>query len=202
MRLGAILLIAVPSIAVGQSSDLGPVADRLRAVDEGISRLRRGRRAAPVLPDSRLRHGEPGNRNADHGSNHLQSGSVAKQFTAASTLLLMSDGKLRLDDRVQKYLPELPIRHPAHDPPPALPHERASRVEQSRGRGRLGAREPVSTQDELLDAVFSQKEVNYPVGDHYSYTNSGFGLLVTIIERVSGMPFTQFTSQRLFKPWA
>ena len=45
-----------------------------------------------------------------------------------------------------------------------------------------------------------QRGVNYPVGDFYSYTNSGFLLLVSIIERVSGMPYTAFTTERLFKP--
>ena len=42
------------------------------------------------------------------GETIFESGSVAKQFTATATLLLMHDGKLRLDDVVQKYVPELP----------------------------------------------------------------------------------------------
>ncbi len=131
----------------------------------------------------------------------FESGSVAKQFTASAVLLLMSEGKLRLDDRVQKFLPELPeygrpitIRH-------LLSHTSGlrewSNLVAIDGWPR-GTR--VHTQDELLDVAFSQKEVNYPVGDYYSYTNTGFGLLVTIIERVSGMPFTRFTTERLFKP--
>src|SRR5207249_516148 len=38
----------------------------------------------------------------------FESGSVAKQFTATAVLLLAQDGKLRLDDEIQKYLPEMP----------------------------------------------------------------------------------------------
>jgi len=38
----------------------------------------------------------------------LDVGSVSKQFTAASILLLEKQGKLRLDDDVRKYIPELP----------------------------------------------------------------------------------------------
>src|SRR5215216_5380966 len=51
----------------------------------------------------------------------FESGSVAKQFTAASLVLLQQDGKLNLDDPVRKYIPELPdygstltIRHLLH----------------------------------------------------------------------------------------
>jgi CubicO group peptidase (beta-lactamase class C family) len=38
----------------------------------------------------------------------FESGSVAKQFTAAAIVLLQQDGKLSLDDPVKKYIPELP----------------------------------------------------------------------------------------------
>ena len=38
----------------------------------------------------------------------FESGSVAKQFTAASLVLLQQDGKLKIDDDVRKYIPELP----------------------------------------------------------------------------------------------
>src|SRR3954471_9912274 len=38
----------------------------------------------------------------------FESGSVAKQFTAAAIVLLAQDGKLNIDDTVRKYIPELP----------------------------------------------------------------------------------------------
>ena len=38
----------------------------------------------------------------------FESGSVAKQFTAAAIVLLQQDGKLKLDDDIRKYLPEMP----------------------------------------------------------------------------------------------
>lgn len=131
----------------------------------------------------------------------FESGSVAKQFTAAATLLLAADGKLSLDDPVRKYVPELPeydrpllVRH-------LLSHTSGLREWSSlvalAGWPR-GTR--VHTQDELLEAVFAQRSLNYPVGDYYSYTNSGFALLATIIERVSGKSFAAFTAERIFRP--
>ena len=203
MRTSVALLLFIPNVAAAQSADLGAVADRVFAqwtretpgcavgvAQGGRTVLARGYGMA------NLETGTP-----IAAETIFESGSVAKQFTAAAVLLLMSDGKLRLDDRVQKYLPELPdygrpltIRH-------LLSHTSGlrewSNLVQVDGWPR-GSR--VHTQEELLESVFSQKEVNYPVGDHYSYTNSGFGLLVTIVERVSGMPFARFTEERLFKP--
>ncbi len=131
----------------------------------------------------------------------LESGSVAKQFTATAVLLLAFDGKLTLDDTVQKYLPELPtygrpitIRH-------LLTHTSGLREWSSlvaaQGWPRGGR---AHTQRDLLDVVFRQKAINYPVGDYYSYTNSGFALAETIVERVSGMSFQEFTKTRIFQP--
>lgn len=198
-----LFLLTVHGLAFGQSPDLGAVADRVFA---------QWTRESPGCAVGVSQQGRPlltrgyGMANLETGTpitpgTIFESGSVAKQFTATATLLLMHDGKLRLDDRVQKYLPELPeygrpltIRH-------LLSHTSGlrewSNLVAIDGWAR-GVR--AHTQDELLEAVFSQKEVNYPVGDHYSYTNSGFGLLVTIVERVSGMPFTKFTTERIFRP--
>ncbi len=55
----------------------------------------------------------------------FESGSVAKQFTAAAIALLCQDGKLSLDDPVRKHVPEVPDLREAHPhPPPPQPHQR------------------------------------------------------------------------------
>ncbi len=131
----------------------------------------------------------------------LESGSVAKQFTATAVLLLMQDGKLSLDDDARKYLPELPqygrtitVRH-------LLTHTSGLREWSNlvawQGWPR-GSR--VHTQDVVYDVITRQQSLNYPVGDYYSYTNSGFLLLRTLVERVSGKTFAAFTAERIFAP--
>jgi CubicO group peptidase (beta-lactamase class C family) len=131
----------------------------------------------------------------------FESGSVAKQFTATAVWLLAMDGKLRLDDPVRKYLPEFPeyerpitIRH-------LLTHTSGLR-EWSNLVAVAGwpRDERVHTQADLLDVVYRQKALNYPVGDYYSYTNSGFAVLASLIERVSGKRFDEFTRDRVFRP--
>ena len=131
----------------------------------------------------------------------FESGSVAKQFTATAILLLVKDGRIKLDDPVRKYLPELP-----EYPRPLLVRHLLSHTSGLREWSNLvalggwprGSR--VHSQAELLDVVFAQKSLNYPVGDFYSYTNSGFALLPTIVERVSGMSFVRFSEDRIFRP--
>ena len=131
----------------------------------------------------------------------FESGSVAKQFTAAAVVLLQQDGKLSLEDPVRKYIPELPdygtpitIRH-------LLNHTSGIRdwgsVMALTGAGR-GDR--VITQDIAFDVIIHQRALNYTPGAEYSYTNSGYNLLAIIIERVSKQKFPQFMTERLFKP--
>lgn len=131
----------------------------------------------------------------------LESGSVAKQFTAAAVLLLAQDGTLTLDDEVQRFIPELPrygrpvtIRH-------LLTHTSGLR-EWSNLVAWQGWPRGTRVHDHafVLDLITRQQAVNYPVGDYYSYTNSGFLLLRTVVERASRLPFALFTEQRLFAP--
>ena len=131
----------------------------------------------------------------------FESGSVAKQFTAAAIVLLALDGKLSLDDPVRKYRPELPdfgtpilIRH-------FLNHTSGLRSQWPMLS--LAGRPPgqaVHTVDEILELVGGYKELNFKPGDEHLYNNTGFTLLSVVVERVSGKKFDQFCQERLFKP--
>lgn len=131
----------------------------------------------------------------------FESGSVAKQFTAASIVLLAIEGKLRLDDPVRKYIPALPdygapltIRH-------LLNHTGGVRdwgsVMALTGVGR-GDR--VISQALAMDVITHQRALDFTPGTEYSYSNSGYTLLTTIVERVSGQALPVFTAERFFKP--
>jgi hypothetical protein len=56
------------------------------------------------------------------------------------------------------------------------------------------------TQGDLLDVAFRQRALNYPVGDYYSYTNTGYAIAMSLVERVSGMSFQAFSRERIFAP--
>ena len=131
----------------------------------------------------------------------FESGSVAKQFTAAAINLLAQDGKLSLDDPVRKYTPELPdfgtpvlIRH-------LLNHTSGLRSQWPMLT--LAGRPPgmaVHTIAEVLELVSHYKELNFKPGDEFLYNNTGFTLLGVVVERVSGMTLQAFSQERLFGP--
>jgi len=131
----------------------------------------------------------------------FEAGSVSKQFTAMAVLLLARDGKLSLDDPVRKYVPEVPdygspltIRH-------LLTHTSGLRdwgsIEAIAGWPRTSR---VYTHAHVLDIVSRQKALNFTPGTHWSYSNTGYNLAAIIVSRVSGKPFSEFTSERIFKP--
>ena len=132
----------------------------------------------------------------------LESGSVAKQFTASAIVLLAQEGKLSLDDDIRKYLPEVPqfggqkitIRN-------LLTHTSGLRDQwgllgiEGRGPGSQ-VHSPATT----LDLVVHQKMLNFPPGSEYLYSNTGYALAGIIVERVSGKSLDAFTQERLFRP--
>ncbi|HPW17513.1 MAG TPA: serine hydrolase domain-containing protein [Candidatus Aminicenantes bacterium] len=131
----------------------------------------------------------------------FESGSVAKQFTAAAVALLCRDGKLSLDDPVRKYVPEVPdfgppvlIRH-------LLNHTSGLRSQWSllglAGRPTGWA---VHTVEEILELVGRMRELNFKPGDEYLYCNTGYTLLGVVVARVSGKTLDAFCQERLFKP--
>lgn len=131
----------------------------------------------------------------------FESGSVAKQFTAAALVLLQQDGKLNIDDPVKKYLPELPdygapltIRH-------MLNHTSGLRDWFSvRALSGEGAGEHIITQQLIFDTVVRQKGLDFKPGAEYSYSNSGYQLAAMIVERVSKQKLPEFVAERLLKP--
>jgi len=131
----------------------------------------------------------------------FESGSVAKQFTAAAIALLAQDGKLSIDDPVRKFIPEVPnfgtpilLRH-------LLNHTSGLRSQWPlmalRGRPTGLA---VHTVDEIIELVGMMKELNFKPGDEYLYCNTGYTLLGVVVARVSGKSLDAFCQERLFKP--
>ena len=128
-------------------------------------------------------------------------GSVAKQFTAAAVLLLAEQGKLSMDDDVRKYIPELPdfgvtirVRH--------LLHHTSGLREQIQLLQLAGWRYPLDfmSETDVMSLVRRQKDLNFPPGANYLYSNTGFMLLGQIVKKVSGLSLREFTTKNIFEP--
>jgi CubicO group peptidase (beta-lactamase class C family) len=127
--------------------------------------------------------------------------SVSKQFTAAAIALLEQDGKLSLDDDVRKHVPELPDLGPRITIRQLLHHTSGLR-DQWDLLGLAGWRysRDLITDEDVLRVMANQKALNFAPGSEFLYCNTGYTLLATIVARVSGQSFRQFTTDRLFKP--
>jgi CubicO group peptidase (beta-lactamase class C family) len=123
--------------------------------------------------------------------------SVTKQFTAASILLLVQDGRLRLDETVGEWFPSLPdiadqmtIRHLLTHTSGLIDYED---VIPPTMKGQLH-------DSDVLKILETQKTTYFKPGTSYRYSNSGYALLALIVERASGLPFAKFLQQRIFTP--
>ena len=193
--LGALLLLSLAC----------PAQEGVSArVDEFVNAEMR-RQRIPGLSLAVLRDGQPilikgyGLANVEHevpvkSETVFQSGSMGKQFTATAVLTLVEDGRLSLDDKVGKYLPDAPegwkeitVRHllthtsGLGDYPPEFDLRRDY------------------TEDELL-AVIKATPLNYPTGAGWDYSNLGYVLSGILIRKVTGKFYGDYLAERVFKP--
>jgi CubicO group peptidase (beta-lactamase class C family) len=126
--------------------------------------------------------------------------SVSKQFTAMAITMLEEAGKLSADDDVRKVIPELAdfgktitLRH-------LLNHTSGLRDQWELLVLSGWRMDDVITQADIMDRLARQRELNFAPGTRYLYCNSGFTLLAEIVSRVSGLPFTQWTLENIFRP--
>ena len=119
----------------------------------------------------------------------FQSGSIGKQFTASAVMLLVEEGKLSLDDKIGKYLTEVPkswkditVRH-------LLTH--------TSGMGEyppdLDLRRDL-TEDEYLK-VIKAVPLNNPPGAKWDYSNLGYVTLGILIHKVTGKFYGDFLAK-------
>ncbi len=127
-------------------------------------------------------------------------GSVSKQFTAMSIVLLAQDGKLSLNDEIQKYLPEIPryarpvtLRH--------LLHHTSGIRDYIAVLYASGLQDESVTGDrEALEAIVRQRDPNFESGAEHRYSNSGYFLLSLVVQKVSGRTLRDFAAERIFVP--
>jgi CubicO group peptidase (beta-lactamase class C family) len=131
----------------------------------------------------------------------FEAGSVSKQFTAASVLLLAQQGKISLTDDVRKYIPELPDYGTPISINDLLGHTSGLRdwgeVEAMAGWPRTTR---VYTLDDVLDIAAAQNHLNYRPGTLYLYINTDYNLLAIIVRRVSGESLPAFSRRYLLTP--
>jgi len=125
-------------------------------------------------------------------------GSLTKQFTAACILLLQERGKLRVEAPLKNYLPDAPQNWDQVTLFNLLTH--TSGVPDLT---RLPEYRPLETSPqtpEQLIAKIRDKPLEFPPGSDWAYSNSGYLLLGSVIEKVSGESYAEFVKKNLLDP--
>jgi CubicO group peptidase (beta-lactamase class C family) len=128
-------------------------------------------------------------------------GSVSKQFTAACIVLLENEGKLSLDDDIRKYIPEL---HKFDEGKITIKN---LLYHTSGLRDYLGllwlsgiSWDSEITEQSVLDLLVKQKDLNFPPGDKFLYSNSGYIALAVLVRRITGQSIGTFAKENIFIP--
>jgi CubicO group peptidase (beta-lactamase class C family) len=125
-------------------------------------------------------------------------GSITKQFTSASILLLEERGKLGVNDSVKKYMPDAPAAWDKITIFNLLTH--TSGIPSFTSFPDYAKLEPFSATPAELVTRFRDKPLDFQPGEKWSYSNSGYVLLGYLIEKISGESYAQFVQDNIFKP--
>jgi CubicO group peptidase (beta-lactamase class C family) len=135
-----------------------------------------------------------------HSDSVFYIASIAKQFTAASILLLARRGVITLDDDIRKYVPEIPsyermitIRHLIHH---------TSGLRDYLDLMALAGRsfEDSFSNADALEILSRQQALNFRPGEAHLYSNSNYVLLAEIVKRASGKSLREFAEENVFRP--
>ncbi len=125
-----------------------------------------------------------------------QSGSTAKQFTAAGILLLAEAGKLSLDDRLSKHFPDGPSAWHRITIRQLLTH--TSGIKDYEGERDIDLRKDYDEQ--ALLEVMMGLPIEFEPGTQWSYSNSGYLTLGLLTSQLAGKHWSEFQAERLFGP--
>ncbi|MEO6034722.1 MAG: serine hydrolase domain-containing protein [Verrucomicrobiota bacterium] len=123
--------------------------------------------------------------------------SITKQFTAMAILILAEKGKLSLDDKLARFFPEFPDY--GKDITVRLLLSHTSGLPDYEDAVPAGTTIPLADRD-VLYLLGRQDHLEFPSGQKFHYSNSGYAFLALIVEVVSGQKFAAFLSEKIFVP--
>ncbi|RCR66920.1 serine hydrolase domain-containing protein [Larkinella punicea] len=156
------------------------------------------------------------------GNTHYRIASLSKIFTSAAILLLQQEGKLTITDYIPDYLPVTPaydipnknqitikqlLQHRAgvfditnQDIPTTVSQPYAGKRYIDYIRDDLNQETHTFTFDELVGVVAQNQLSNFAPGTTFQYSNTGYNLLGKIIEKASGVSYSDFIRTRFLEP--
>src|SRR5262249_15886633 len=124
--------------------------------------------------------------------------SVTKSFTAAAIMLLVEEERVRLDDRIARYLPKAPAKWNT-----ITVRHRLTHTSGLPGMGEGAFRDRANLLDDTTEGAFdaaAKDDLSFEPGRGWKYSDAGYFLLGMIIENRSGRPYRDFLQKRFFEP--
>lgn len=129
--------------------------------------------------------------------------SISKLFTGIAAMQLRDQGKIRLDDPVDKLLPWFNLAQ-SHEGSPEITVE--SILTHSAGLPResdspywMGPDFPFPTREEIRDTLGGQSTI-YPSQRYYQYSNLGLTLIGEVVAEISGQDFERYVDEHILEP--
>ncbi|WP_342250064.1 serine hydrolase domain-containing protein [Sphingomonas sp. OTU376] len=198
--LAAALLIATPAAAQQLSADETAKVDTI--VADALKSSGAPSASVAIVRDGKIvfarAYGDQGpGMKATSPAAKYQIASISKQFTAAAILLLEDAGKLSLDDKVSKWVPDITdadqitIRQ-------LLSHTAGIQDYWPQDYDFAAMSKPVTPQ-QILDR-WAKKPLDFRPGTAWQYSNTGYVVAGMIIEKASGMKLLDYLKAKIFKP--
>ncbi len=152
-----------------------------------------------IMGYANIEEGTPLRRNSS-----FRLASVSKQFTAMGIMILKEQGKLNYDDDIRKFLPELPyegitIRHLLNHTGGLPDYMRLFNLHWDTDNPII-KRKIAFNRDAVELFAKHKPEVLFKPGEKWKYSNTGYVLLGSIIEKASQQPIQEFFQEQIFEP--
>ena len=204
---GIVVLMMVLSSRIGAAAEVDPT--KMDAIFADLKSNTAPGAAVLVLQDGRVvfarGYGVTDLRSLSKIDAHtnFRLASVSKQFTAMAVMLLVHDGKLRYDERLTDVFPDFPaygraisIRHLLNHTSGLQDYETLMLPDNDASPEKI----PQIKDAGVLTLLKQQTATKFMPGMNWEYSNSGYAVLATIVEKVSGKAFGQFLQDRIFGP--
>ena len=203
-------LLALPAIAAAQAPAGWPAftktfqayADSDRIVGSSVVVMKNGKAVGHYEAGQADRAGKV----AVNEQTIYHWGSITKTLTAISIMQLRDRGKLSLDDKVVRWVPELRQIHDQYGMIDSITIRMllSHTAGFQNGTWPYGANKPwepfePTTWNQLV-AMMPYQELQFQPGSRYGYSNPGFIYLARIIEQISGDPWDAYVQKNIFAP--
>ncbi|MFE7512413.1 serine hydrolase domain-containing protein [Streptomyces sp. NPDC057540] len=199
--------LATPALAAGGAPAKGNHTATQQALDAAVAGGVPG-----AVAQARDGHDRwTGTAGARGGDDRYRVGSITKTFTATVLLQLQAEGRVDLDDPVEKWLPGV-VRGHGHDGRKITVRQLLNHTSgiysytsdpgfQAKvfGPGFLQHRYDTWTPEQLV-AVAMAHEPDFAAGTSWNYSNTNFVLAGMVIEKVTGRPYGKAVENRIIKP--